>query len=56
MLCQVYFSLKNLNVQSIVYQFYFNSEKRTDVKKIKRQTTGWKNMAKIFQVRDLDIE
>ena len=26
------------------------------VKKIKRQTTGWKNMAKIFQVRDLDIE
>ena len=25
-----------------VYQFYFNSEKRTDVKKIKRQIRKWK--------------
>ena len=36
MLCQVYFSFKNLNVQSIVYQFYFNKvEKEQLLRKIK---------------------
>ena len=50
MLCQVYFNFKNLNVQSVVYQFYFNKMKKEQLlRKLKGKLENEKKQKQISQ-------
>ena len=50
MLCQVYFNFKNLNVQSVVYQFYFNKMKKEQLlRKLKGKLENGKKQKQISQ-------